>query len=273
VLSGLLQRVVTAIVIGSLFVWAIFALPSVYFSYFLLVFLLLGCWEFSKLIKLRSPLIRSIYSLFVGLIAISVYSFEYLLYFILYLSAFWWIINLYWVVSYPQKTSLWFDPVVARLSSGVLLFVPMWLALSSLHKSHGPFLVLLIMAIVWAADTGALITGKTVGRKKLATLVSPKKTIEGVIGGVFFSMLVLLLFFTLTDVDQGFTTTNYAGYFFLVLIVSCVSVLGDLYESLFKRVSGIKDSGNILPGHGGILDRIDSLTAAAPFFVLGVNLL
>jgi phosphatidate cytidylyltransferase len=129
------------------------------------------------------------------------------------------------------------------------------------------------MAIVWAADTGALITGKTVGRKKLATLVSPKKTIEGVIGGVFFSMLVLLLFFTLTDVDQGFTTTNYAGYFFLVLIVSCVSVLGDLYESLFKRVSGVKDSGNILPGHGGILDRIDSLTAAAPFFVLGVNLL
>jgi phosphatidate cytidylyltransferase len=272
-LNGLLPRIITALVMAPLFVWAIFDMPTKYFSYLLLAFVLLGSWEFSKLINLKNHLLRFVYSLSIVLIAITVSNFESIVPFVMYLSIVWWFVNLFWVVSYPQKTSTWFDPVLARLLSGVLLLVPMWLALILLHQNYGPSWFLLLMLVIWAADSGAYFVGKALGRHKLSPFVSPGKTIEGVIGGAVFSMSALILFLQFSEEGQTVMLSDYAGYFFLILIVVGVSVLGDLHESLLKRVSNLKDSGQILPGHGGILDRIDSLTAAAPFFIVGIDLL
>jgi phosphatidate cytidylyltransferase len=125
------------------------------------------------------------------------------------------------------------------------------------------------MMLIWAADSGAYFVGKAFGKNKLAPKVSPGKSVEGVLGGIGFALIIMLGFLQ----QQNISIDLYPAYLLLAVVVSSVSVLGDLYESLFKRTSGIKDSGNILPGHGGILDRIDSLTAAAPFFLLGLGLI
>jgi phosphatidate cytidylyltransferase len=125
------------------------------------------------------------------------------------------------------------------------------------------------MMLIWAADSGAYFVGKAFGKNKLAPKVSPGKSVEGALGGIGFALIIMLGFLQ----QQNISIDLYPAYLLLAVVGSSVSVLGDLYESLFKRTSGIKDSGNILPGHGGILDRIDSLTAAAPFFLLGLGLI
>jgi phosphatidate cytidylyltransferase len=150
---------------------------------------------------------------------------------------------------------------------GVMLLVPMWVALINLHSDYGGEYFLLLMLLIWGADSGAYFVGRVFGKHKLAPKVSPGKSVEGVIGGVIFAVVIMLIFLQY----QNIAIDNYFGYLLLAIVVTSISVLGDLYESLFKRISGFKDSGNILPGHGGILDRIDSLTAAAPFFLLGLS--
>ena len=265
------QRVVTALVLAPLFVWAMFAMPTTYFSYLLLVFVTLGAWEFAKLIKLQSVFLQLFYTISIIAVALVAKGFEASLSLVLYISIAWWVVNLYWVLSYPARTNLWFKPLIVRLISGVLLLVPMWLALSALHQNpdHGAPWFLLLTLIIWGADSGAYITGKAIGKHKLVPRVSPGKSVEGVIGGIGFALVVMVAFLQYQDIP----TDKYLGYLLLTVVISSVSVLGDLFESLFKRESGMKDSGRILPGHGGVLDRIDSLTAAAPFFLLGINLL
>ncbi len=130
-LSGLGQRVVTALVLAPLFVWAVVAMPTTYFSYLLLVFVAVGAWEFANLIKLQSIFLQLLYTVGIVAVALVAKSFEISLSLVLYISIAWWMLNLYWVLSYPAKTSLWFKPLIVRLISGVLLFLPMWLALSA----------------------------------------------------------------------------------------------------------------------------------------------
>ena len=129
---------------------------------------------------------------------------------------------------------------------------------------HGAKLVLYVCFIVWAADSGAYFTGKSLGKRKMAPNVSPNKTIEGLIGGILTALLVG--WGTAKWFDIEFSSA--AAFIAITLVTVVISVLGDLVESMFKRVSGIKDSSNIIPGHGGVLDRIDSLTAAFPVFAL-----
>ncbi|MGL5359798.1 MAG: phosphatidate cytidylyltransferase, partial [Shewanella sp.] len=152
---------------------------------------------------------------------------------------------------------------------GQLTLVPCFVALialksisSQMSPYFGPSLVLLVMLVVWAADSGAYFVGKAVGKTKLMPAVSPAKTLEGLIGGLLTTLLVVAGVMYIAPEQELFLVVA------VTLFVAMVSALGDLSESMFKRAACIKDSGSILPGHGGVLDRIDSLTAALPVFTL-----
>jgi phosphatidate cytidylyltransferase len=151
---------------------------------------------------------------------------------------------------------------------GFVVLLPSWWLLARLHgaPSLGAELAFTLMAIVWAADVGAYAFGRWLGRVKLAPTVSPGKTWEGVSGGVLAAGLA-------AGVAALLLRLPVAGFVGLGIATALASVLGDLTQSMFKRNVGLKDSGNLLPGHGGVLDRFDSLTAAIPVFVLGLDLL
>jgi phosphatidate cytidylyltransferase len=148
---------------------------------------------------------------------------------------------------------------------GFLVLVPTWAAMVYIRElTQGPWLIVYMFLLVWGADTGAYFAGKRFGKRKLLPRVSPAKSWAGV-GGA--SVTVLLV--TMTAQQHLHFSQNLSfGIYILALVLLFVSVVGDLTESMFKRQCGIKDSGSILPGHGGIMDRIDSLTAAAPVFAL-----
>ncbi len=173
----------------------------------------------------------------------------------------WWTLALVWIL---QR---WVLPVGAKLIAGMLTLVPAWYAIVTLHGLRsGPELVLLLLLIIWAADVGAFFAGHAFGKHKLAPEVSPGKTWEGVLGGCALSALVA----GIGAVLLGFAV---ASFVLLALLTIAASIVGDLTESLLKRQAGAKDSGVLLPGHGGVLDRLDSLFSAAPVFLAGWLLL
>lgn len=186
----------------------------------------------------------------------------------LWASLAWWLVALALVLFYPDSAAMWHRSRVLRLVFGVLTLVPFFWGMIVLRNWHysdnhhlGAVLLLYVMLLVWGADSGAYIFGRLFGKHKLAPKVSPGKTWQGFIGGLITSAIISLIF--------GVTVNlNVAPGVLLAcsLGAALASVLGDLTESMFKREAGIKDSGHLIPGHGGILDRIDSLTAAVPVF-------
>ncbi len=192
-------------------------------------------------------------------------------YAVLSLGFVWWIIASGMAITYPKTTNLWQGSKALRHVFGFLTLIPFLWSVIILRASdisvdpyHGAKLVLYVCFLVWAADSGAYFAGKSMGKRKMAPHVSPNKTIEGLVGGIIAALVVGWLFAGWFDIQ--FTSPLHMVMITLITVV--ISVLGDLVESMFKRVSGIKDSSNIIPGHGGILDRIDSLTAAFPVFAL-----
>jgi len=183
----------------------------------------------------------------------------------------WWLLACIWVICYPRGLPGGQVLAARKLVAGLALLVPAWLAISLLHGrgETGPALLLVMFVIVWAADVGAYFAGHAFGRVKLAPHISPGKTREGAAGGVFAALLAGTAGAWLLGLEAA-SLALFAG---LVLVVSLVSIVGDLTVSMFKRHSQVKDTGGLLPGHGGILDRVDSQTAAAPVFLLGLELL
>jgi phosphatidate cytidylyltransferase len=166
----------------------------------------------------------------------------------------WWVAAFLWICLAPTRVT----PVAAALA-GILALAPCWLALVYLTLTTGSTRwVLFTLALVWAADTGAFFAGRWFGRVPLAPRVSPKKTWEGVIGGVIASALVAWA------AGEYVFNVDIAPFVILCVAVAALSIVGDLTESMLKRAVGLKDSGTVFPGHGGMLDRIDSVTAAAP---------
>ena len=147
---------------------------------------------------------------------------------------------------------------------GLLLILPTWLAFVQLRQGGAAFLFA-VMATVWLADIGAYLFGRTLGRHKLAPSISPGKTWEGALGG---ALVVVAYGFVLAPSMPDTLANNSLLLFVVLLLVAAISVVGDLFESLLKRQAGLKDSSAILPGHGGILDRIDSLTSTLPLVAL-----
>jgi phosphatidate cytidylyltransferase len=178
----------------------------------------------------------------------------------------WWFLAFLWICFAPARVSR-----IGAAVAGLLALVPCWLGLVYVTlATNDTYWVMFTLALVWAADTGAFFAGRWFGRVPLAPRVSPKKTWEGVIGGLMVSGLVAFLAATyLFSVDVWpFTSTCVA--------IAAISIVGDLTESMLKRAAGLKDSGTFFPGHGGVLDRIDSVTAAAPalvFALIGLGVL
>lgn len=264
------QRLLTAGVLIPLFVWGVLALPSTYFAALLAAVVVIAAAEWGRLVGLPNGMqVGFVVTMALLLLLATIAPPPPMLaHGIAFAAVIWWIIALQWLRRYEAGEEIrrerWSGALV-----GVLVLVPAWAALTALHRDSGPGYVLFLFILIWAADTGAYFCGRRFGRRKLAPRVSPGKTWEGVTGGVAAALLVAVI--GAGALDMSFPS----GVAFVILcgIVVAVSVVGDLVESLFKRVAGVKDSGHFLPGHGGALDRIDSITSAAPVFYLGVGLI
>ena len=269
------SRIITGIILALIFLSGLFLLPFIGFTLFIAVVSLIGAWEWSNLASFEKINQRAIYcfltGLWMALIAYYVGLFTTLVdtdvvRYVFLVACAWWALALLWIQGYPSSAILWQTNWV-RAMMGWLILVPTWLALSYLHRAeNGVWFILLVMATVIAADTGAYFFGKAFGRKKLAVNVSPGKSWEGFWGGLFCSALLAVLVAFLVD------TFSVQALLPVIVLTSVTSVIGDLLESMIKRHRGVKDSGSILPGHGGMMDRLDSITAAAPVFTMGAML-
>jgi phosphatidate cytidylyltransferase len=221
--------------------------------------ILAGAWEWSGFFGATSPATRIFYVIFVAtLMAVVGMVWPDGVDRVLQVAVAWWAIALIWTFFFPTPI-----PIVLRWLCGALVLVPLYAALVMLFQA-APSLLLFVLLIVWAADIGAYFAGKQFGRVKLAPGISPGKTWEGVIGGL---VLVALL----CVARSYWFETDLAVLVPFCLGVAGVSIVGDLTVSMFKRTAGLKDSGRLFPGHGGVLDRIDSIAAAAPLFALGLS--
>lgn len=261
------QRVLTALVLAPLVLSGVFLLPVSGFAVFFGLVTLIGAWEWALLSGLKKPVYRLVFASVV-LVSIVFSSWLYQMghdYWVLLPATTVWLVAFRWIFAYPSA-GLWGHSII-RMLCGVVIFAAAWLSMLELKAlESGNSWILLILLIVWAADIGAYFSGKRWGKTKLAPQVSPGKTREGMYGGLVAVVFTVLVFSWWNEL--GFEAIVYLVL--LSVVVGLVSVMGDLFESLLKRHAGIKDSGSILPGHGGVLDRIDSILAAAPFYYLGL---
>jgi phosphatidate cytidylyltransferase len=264
--EALRQRVLTAVVLAASLLAIVLWMPAWVMVVALTVVLLAGAWEWSAFLRLSSAGRRLIYVTLVALLLplawrVSAYHRDGLD-LILVAALLWWVTAFMWIAFAPRLVSR-----SAAGVAGVLALVPSWLALVWLRLAppHGQW-VLFTLILVWVADIGAFFVGRRFGRIRLAPEVSPGKTWEGVLGGVGLSALVAVG-------GSFWFRVPLAVFLPLCLATVAFSVIGDLTESLLKRFAGMKDSGSVFPGHGGVMDRIDSLTGAAPVLLLGLTLL
>lgn len=257
-------RVATALVIIPIVLLALFKFPTHWFALLLGVVCLLGAVEWSNLYGGQHATLASSFMA----LAVVFYWFPQLFPWVIYTGVLWWIWS---AIDLPRVKHEPGEPWIGVVH-GLLTLLPAWCALVFLHRweANGRVAIFSLLLIIWAADTFAYFAGKRWGKRKLAPTISPGKSVEGVIGGTAGVLLFAIV--------SGLAFWRFGAVELLLWIVLCMltgiaSILGDLTESKLKRAAGVKDSGKLLPGHGGVLDRIDSITAAAPVFAGGVILL
>lgn len=263
-------RVLTAAVLVPLMVWATFFLSTPQFAVLIGVFILAAAWEWTALCQMTSRPARVVYVAALAVTGVILYHMPPLP--VMAVSVAWWIWALFELLYYPDIHQGFLATFVGRVLSGFFILVPAWLALMAVHSdpAGGPGLTLFIMVLVWVADTGAYFVGRPFGQTKIAPHVSPGKSLEGLLGGL---TLVSITALACGKFIWKFKASALLIWLAITVVAMLFSVLGDLMESRAKRIAGVKDSGSILPGHGGLLDRIDAFTAAAPTFVLAWLLL
>jgi phosphatidate cytidylyltransferase len=266
------QRVLTGIVLVALMLGGLVLLPPQWFLACMGLVILLGAWEWTRLAGLQRPLARGAY---VALVLLAMP----LLWLqddaqrrlLLVAGCLWWVYAYFLVRRYPELGALWRQSWLPAVA-GLLVLLPGWSALVALTASgQHVALILLLLGMVAAADIGAYFSGRAFGHYKLAPQVSPNKTWEGFCGGMLCSCLVAVAFVAFTDIGSPLTAQLLLKVVAAALSVAVVSVVGDLFESMLKRMAGVKDSGTLLPGHGGVLDRIDSIAAALPLFTVTLS--
>jgi phosphatidate cytidylyltransferase len=260
------KRVLTAAVLIAVLLAVVLWLRPEATIVALTLVVLAGAWEWSAFLRATRLWQRLLYVAAVAVMLPFVWYFTESqdgLKLVLVIAVLWWVVALGWVMFAPRRVSS-----SAAAIAGVLALVPAWIALARLRLDfvRGAEWVLFALVLVQVADIGAFFVGRRFGRRRLAPNVSPGKTWEGVIGGLIASALVAV---------AGSSLFNIPLYQFLPLCLAAVafSIVGDLTESLLKRFAGLKDSGRLFPGHGGVMDRIDSVTGAAPVLFFGLLLL
>ncbi|MGE0081824.1 MAG: phosphatidate cytidylyltransferase [Thiohalomonadaceae bacterium] len=261
------QRVLTALIIAPVIIAITLYLPTAVFGVALALVLAMGAWEWAGLSGLEGTPRYSYTAtvlLVLGLLNRVLPQEPLVALILISVGVIWWSAAFLFVLAYPNGSGF-FRSHAIRAMTGLLVLLPAHAGLFLLHQGD-PRAALLVMVLVSFADIGAYFAGRAFGRRKLAPRVSPGKTWEGLAGAL---VLVLATGYAASRL-LGFPEAVVAGFLAVCLVTVLASVVGDLTESMFKRMVGAKDSGSLLPGHGGVLDRLDSITAAAPVFALGL---
>jgi phosphatidate cytidylyltransferase len=268
-------RLLAALVMAPLAIAAVLLLPTPWMAALSAAAFLIGLWEWLRLTDIEDPIARGVL-LVVNLLVMVVLVWAsrsesggslVLFQIMTVIGVGWWCLAALWLRYYDFASDHATHARVFKLAAGTLSVIPAWCALALIHagQPHGSRWLLLALCIVWAADSGAYFAGRRFGRNKLSPRISPNKTVEGLIGGIAAGML-----FALVAAPFAGASAKQLPYIAIVAIWTILfSVVGDLFESLLKRHVGVKDSGHLIPGHGGVLDRIDSVLAALPVFALG----
>ena len=281
----LLQRIITASVLAPLVVLAIFFLPHVYFSLVWGIVMLIAAWEWANLADVKTALGKLVFLLVMLLPMLFLHfwtqvletitqltdypeirSYSGVIEFLMIPAVLFWL----WIMLRIRKSGA--ELLELKLSQGKKLLiggfvlVSAWFFLSRLMVLEEPAMTMYLFLLIWAADIAAYFAGKKFGITKLAIEISPGKTVEGMYGAVLAAVIMGLVF----TLSFGFSLLSIIDFTLLSVITVLVSIYGDLFFSAAKRIRGVKDSGSILPGHGGLLDRLDSFIAAIPVFYAGV---
>ena len=270
-------RLLAALVMAPLAIAAVLLLPTPWMAALSAAMFLIGLWEWLKLAEIEDTLSRSVLLVVNLLLMVALVWASrsasggslVLLQIMVMIGVGWWCLAALWLRHYDFASDHDTHARVFKLAAATLSVIPAWCALALIHASqpHGNRWLLVALMIIWAADSGAYFAGRKFGRTKLSPRISPNKTVEGMVGGMVAGMLIALIAAPLAN---DAITMKQLLYVAIVAIWTILfSVVGDLFESLLKRHVGAKDSGNLIPGHGGVLDRIDSVLAALPVFALG----
>ncbi|NBA95383.1 phosphatidate cytidylyltransferase [Pseudomonas sp. R5(2019)] len=258
------QRIITALILLPVALCGFFLLTGAGFSLFIGLVVTLGAWEWARLAGFEAQPLRIVYAAIVAGLLFLLYLLPEMAPWVLGASILWWLLATWLVATYPRTGDLW-SSVACKLLIGLLVLLPAWQGLVLIKQwPLGNWLIMAVMVLVWGADVGAYFSGKAFGKRRLAPEVSPGKSREGLYGGLLASLLITAV----VAVQREWSAAELIQGLFGATLVVLVSVVGDLTESMFKRRAGIKDSSQLLPGHGGVLDRIDSLTAAIPVFAV-----
>lgn len=256
-------RIITALILGLALIGVLFKGPPWLLRMVFAAFIAAGAWEWAAFLGARARPLRLYYVFAIALLAMALGRYAgaapaFRL--IMHVAALWWFVALAWILLAPQRVPSW-----AAALAGPLALAPTWYALTRMAETwpHGRQWVFFALLLAFGADIGAYFAGRAFGRVKLAPRVSPGKTWEGVLGGMLLALGVAWG----ASAWFGVPASRLVP---LGLLAAAFSVVGDLTESLFKRASGLKDSGTLIPGHGGVLDRIDSVLAATPILCTGL---
>lgn len=281
-------RLIAALVMAPTAIAAILLLPTAWLVTLAAVVFLMGLWEWYGLADIDETLAKTVLllahlALMVALVwaSRSGSGFSFALFELATLvGVIWWLLALVWLGRYQFASDHTTHARVFKLAAGAFAIIPAWCALGWLHASDpgaslvgsipkGHFWLLTALMMVWAADSGAYFVGRRFGRHKLSPRISPNKTVEGLIGGLVAGVAMALAISLLAGAERS----QLPAIALVALAATLFSVAGDLFESLLKRHAGVKDSGSLIPGHGGVLDRLDGVLAALPAFALGKGLM
>ena len=265
-------RLITAAILIPLVLLAIFKLPEIGFVIFMGIIVMLGAWEWTRIAGIDKGILKflflSVLLLLEVLFALNLAVLDEFIHFSLYVAIIWWIMAIVVLWLYSSGKDILCGQVFLKAVIGIVILFPSYVALVDIRitETLGSQYILFLLLLIWFADSAAYFSGRQWGQHKLLPKVSPGKTWEGVAGALLATLFL------------GFAGAQYFelpvwNFVLLSVVVTSVSIVGDLTESLFKRQAKIKDSGTLLPGHGGILDRVDSLTSATPFYLAGMLLI